>query len=120
MDDMEQSRVTYVHSMEVKMQHMQKELEAYKFAAEKWEPKFTTATNTQTGVVTVGLQFGGKYVHAEVSTDYLQRVDTGTAVADIVDALIKNLVVDQMRARLLPDIERVRSNALATKDAGKW
>lgn len=120
MDDIEKSRVTYVQQLEAKMQHLQAEYEKYKAAAEKWEPKVTVSVDPKSQKTTIGLEFGGKHVHATVTHDWLCQMDTTGAVTNIVDVLVESLVVEQLRKVVAPEVERAQKGALAVNGAGKW
>ena len=120
MDDIEKNRVTYVQQLETKMQHMQAEYEKYKAIADKWEPKITVLADPKTQKTTIGLEFGGKHVHATVTHDWLCQMDSTGAVSGIVDALVESLVVEQLRKVVAPEVERAQKGAKATAGAGKW
>lgn len=120
MDDIEKTRVTHVHQMELRLQHLQQEHDRYKAIAEKWEPVITTKTDPATQKSTFGLRFGGKNVQATVTSQYLCEMDTTTAISAIVDALVESLVVSQLRQVVAPELERVQASAKATVGAGKW
>jgi hypothetical protein len=118
MEDIEKSRATYVQQLENSVQHLKKEHDTYKAIAEKWEPVVNLATSD--GKVTFGLKFGGKYVHATVTQEYLAEMDKTSATSAIVDALVESLVVDQLRQVFLPEVERAQAGAKAIQKAGKW
>lgn len=120
MQDIEKSRVEYVQRLETQLEHMAKELDKYKQIAETWEPKITTVTEPSTQRTTFGLSFGGKLVHATVTQQYLAETDLNSAASTIVDALVESLVVEQLRKKIMPDVERNQQNARATVGAGKW
>lgn len=120
MDDIEKNRVQYVQQIETKLSHLQTEYEKYKALADKWEPKLTVKTETETGKVTFGLQFGGKFVHATVSPEYLVQMDNTTATSEISDALVESLVVSEIRKIIAPEVERLQRGAKTTSNAGKW
>lgn len=120
MNDIEKSRVAYVQQLETKLAHLQNEYEKHKAIADKWEPRVTVKTDTETGKVTFGLQFGGKYVHATVSQNYLAQMDTTTATSEICDALVESLVVSELRKIFAPEIERMSRGAFSVTNAGKW
>lgn len=120
MDDIEKSRVAYVQQLETKLQHLQAEYEKYKAAAEKWEPKVTVLSDPKTQKTTIGLQFGGKHVHATVTAQWLCEMDQTGAVTGIVDALVESLVVEQLRKVIAPEVERAQKGAKAVEGAGKW
>lgn len=120
MEDIEKARAEYVTRLEAQMQHLQAEYGKYKEIAERWEPKVTVKTDTQTQTVTVGLQFGGKYVHATVPAAYLQQVDETSAVSTVTDALVESLVVEHIRKAVAPELARAQQGAKAVEGAGKW
>lgn len=120
MDDMEKGRVTYVANMEQQLQHMKSEHDKYKAIARKWEPIVTTEIDAGSGRTKFGLQFGGKNVQAEVSSQFLVEMDTVGATTQIVDVLIESLVKDQLSKVLAPIVERAQNGARAVSGAGKW
>ena len=120
MEDMEKNRVTYVQQMEAKLGHLQTEYEKYKAIAERWEPQITVQANTETNKTTFGLQFGGKFVHATVTHDWLIGMDNTGATSAIVDALVESLVVSEIRKIVAPEVARVQQGAQASEGAGKW
>ena len=120
MQDIEKSRVEYVQRLETQLEHMAKELDRYKQIADTWEPKFTTVTDPNSQKTTFGLSFGGKLVHATVTHQYLAETDLNSASSTIVDALVESLVTEQLRKKIMPDVERNQKNARATSGAGQW
>lgn len=120
MNDIEKNRVQYVQQMEQTLSHLTKEYEKFKGLAEKWEPRITTEMNSTAQTVKIGLQFGGKYVHATLTFKALQETDLTTAVSAVADALIESLVVEQLRSVIAPKLDEAMKNAKSIKGAGTW
>ena len=120
MEDIEKSRAVYVQQLETKLQHLQAEHDKYKTIAERWEPKLTVKTDTETKKVTFGLEFGGKFVHATVGDTWLAGMDATGATSTIVDALVESLVVSELRKVIQPEVERAQRGVQAIQSAGKW
>jgi len=120
MDDIEKNRATYVQQIETKISHLQNECEKYKAIADKWEPKLTMKTDVKSGNVTFGLQFGGKFVHASVTQQWLLQVDETSATTSIVDALVESLVVSELRKIVAPEVDKAQRAAKSISTAGKW
>lgn len=118
--DMEKSRAVHVLNLEQTLEHMRAEHDKYKTLAEKWEPVVTTEIDAVSGKTKFGLRFGGKNVHATVTTQFLTEMDSPGATAAIVDALVESLVVEQLRLVVRPSVERAQNGAKAVLGAGKW
>jgi hypothetical protein len=120
MEDFEKNRVTHVQQMEATVKHLRAEHDRYKAIAEKWEPVVTVQTDANTQKTKFGLRFGGKNVHATVSSNFLQEMDSTGATSQIVNALVESLVVEQLTKVIRPEVERAQQGANATLGAGKW
>jgi hypothetical protein len=118
--DIEKSRVTYVQQMENQVQHLRAEHDKYKALADKWEPRVTVVNDVRTNVVSFGLEFGGKRVHANVTPEFLTQMDAAGACTAILDSLVKGLVEAQLRTVLLPEVQRAQQSVNAIVSAGKW
>lgn len=120
MNDMEKNRVDYVQRMEATVEHLTKEYQRYKTLAETWEPKITVKMDAKQELVTVGLQFGGKYVHATITFNHLQNSDLTSVVTSVSDALVESLVDAQLRQLISPELEKAMKSAKSVKGAGTW
>ncbi len=118
--DYEKNRVEYVAQMEAQVQHLRSEYDKYKALADKWEPRVTVANDTMSGQVAFGLEFGGKRANVKVGTKFLEQMDAAGATTQIMEALIKGLVEDQLRAVLLPEVQKAQKGVQAIAGAGKW
>jgi len=119
-DDIDKGRVAHVANMEQQLEHLRAEYDRYKALAEKWEPVITTETDAQTQKTKIGLKFGGKHVHATVTANFLQEMDTTGAVSQITDVLVEGLMAEQLAKVLRPHVERVQKSVIAVAGAGKW
>lgn len=120
MNDMERNRVAYVQQMEQKVEHLTREYQRYKTLAETWEPRVTTEMDAAKQLVKVGLQFGGKHIHATVTFNTLQTTDLTTAISAVTDALVESLVVEKIRGVLAPKLDECMKNAKSVQGAGQW
>lgn len=116
--DNEKNRVEYVNRIEQQLIHLQAEHNRYKALAEKWEPKFTV--KNEEGKVVFGFQLGGKYVHANLSHEYLREVDLTSGVSTLLEAFNNTLVSEQLRTVITPEFDRVQKSIQKIEDAGKW
>lgn len=120
MNDIEKNRVDYVQRMEATVEHLTREYNRYKQLAETWEPRVTIKMDDKRQIITVGLQFGGKYVHADMTFAALQNTDLTTAVTAVTEALIESLVVAQLRQIISPELDKAMKSAKVAKAAGTW
>lgn len=118
--DIEMNRVEYVQQMESQLQHLRGEYERYKAIAEKWEPRATTSVDGDKQLVTVGLEFGGKRSHAQITFTALNHNDQTTVVSAIVDALIESNVAARLREAIEPEVAKLMPNVKMAVGAGKW
>lgn len=120
MDDIEKNRVGYVASIETRMEHAAAELAHYKPIAEKWMPVAHGEMNPDNTNVRITLGFGGKRVTAnfDITTFVSNSVEDVTTA--VCDTMIKNLVIDQLRHIVEPEVRRLVSGAKSVSETGKW
>ena len=120
MEDIEKSRTEYVHSLEVKIKHLQAEHNRYKAIADKWQPVLTVIAVPQEEKTVFGLAFGGKKMQASTSIQFLQEMDTTSIVSTLAETFFENLIKEHLKTIILPEVERVKAGAEAMKGIGKW
>ena len=118
--DIEKNRSEYVTRLEATLAHAQNEAARFKAIAEKWEPRATTQLDPVKQLVTVGLEFGGKFSHAQITFQSMANTDPTTAISAIVDALIESNVASRLREALEPEVTRLLPSVKASLGAGKW
>lgn len=120
MEDFEKNRIEYVQKLETKFAHIQAENEKHKDLADKWEPKITVKADVENDAAVIGLQFNGKYVHITLKNAWLAQQDETSATSAVIDAFVKNLVADQLKTVVAPEVERLIKGAQGISGAGKW
>ncbi len=120
MNDIEKNRVEYVADLEAKLEHAVGDVAKYKPLAEKWEPKAAGTMEPDNKEIRVVLAFGGKRITATFPVGMFVNNNTADITNAVCETMIKNLVIDQLRAVVHPEVTRLSEGAKAVSGAGKW
>jgi hypothetical protein len=120
MEDNEKGRIGYIAEIEAKLEHALKDLAIYRPLAERWEPKASGEMRFDDNLVRITLAFGGKRVTATFNRDSFVSNNIDDLTAAVCETMVRNLVMDQLRSVVEPEVARLSQGAKASAGAGKW
>lgn len=118
MSDFDTRRIGEVAALQEQVELLTKQVAGYRMIAERWQPKFGTAIDGTN--VKISLSFGGKVATASIPTEALARVDATSATTTVLQSLIDQIVLDQLRPLAQPEVQKLIEQAAVLLKAGKW
>lgn len=118
MSDFDTRRIGEVAALQEQVNSLKMQAAGYKMIAERWQPRFTVAIDNQ--MAKVSLIFGGKIATATFPIADLAQADETTATTSILESMCENLIIDQLRPILRPEVHNLIENAKTMSGAGKW
>lgn len=120
MSDFDTRRIGEIHTLELRINALQKELAEVRKNAEKWTPVASASMDLSTESGKVTMQFGGKSFAAQIPLRMLKE-DTVTGVTTaVVVTLCEHLVAARLKEVIEPEVSKLLNGVQATAGAGKW
>lgn len=118
-DDFEKNRSDYVLQLEVKVQHLQRQLNELQQEA-RWIPMVNNVMDSKDETVRTTLSFGGRRVTTTIGYQQLRESSAKDATGAVLDSFWSNLISDRFRELVEPEITRSKEGVGAIEGAGKW
>ena len=110
--DFEKNRAEYVTRLELLVKNLK--------AEERWVPQLGTELVADAELGRITLAFGGKRVTAQVSYDFLRDQTLTDATTYLLESAFKNMILEQLRPVIEPELDRLQKGAKAIAGAGQW
>lgn len=118
MSDFDTRRVGEIAVLEERLQHTQSAAAGYKTVAERWQPQFTSEITGDT--VKFGVMYAGKRATASYPTKAFAGADATSATTEVLTTMFNNLILDQLRPLIQPEVERMVQAANSHAKVNKW
>lgn len=119
MSDFEKNRASHVLHLEAQTQNLQRQLSELQAQA-KWIPAANTVLDPQTEEARITLAFAGKRVTVTLPYSAIRQMDVTSATSAVIDSMYQNLIADQFREIIKPEIEKTIKGVNSVTAAGKW
>lgn len=120
MDDIEKNRVEYVAHLENQVKHLQRQLAVAKPLAEKWTPIVSGESTLQDDKVRFTVAFGGKRMTVALSKVSVNQNTVGDVTHTIATTIAEQLLQEQVKEIIRPEVERVKRGVDVASGAAKW
>jgi len=118
MSDFEKNRAEYVTHLETLVKNLQQQVADLK-ADERWIPQVGSEMDTEEAKARLTLAFGGKRQTVVMSHEALRMSSIQDISTSVMDAM-ENMVKEQLRTFIQPEIARLQAGAQSIQKAGKW
>lgn len=118
MTDFDTRRIGEIALLEEKLENALKTGAGYKMIAERWQPR--AASELIDGKAKISLTFGGKTMAATFPAEGLVSADLGSATTEVLEALVKSFVLDQLRPVIQAEVRTLIAGAQTQQKPGAW
>lgn len=117
--DIEKQRAEYVTSLELQVQHLQRQLNELQ-AKSNWIPEVSMVMDPKDGRARITLNVAGKMCSVALEADVLNSSDTTSITSAVLDSFYQNLLAGQYRPLIEMQVAKAQRGVTGIQKAGKW